>query len=318
MNGRKNIKNALMMIIMMFTASAVAYPVIDQIVPTGGQAIKVYPDHQTQGVYWYMPQSIEPWSKDDHFKSQLTYKKDQYLTFIFRGQASVEESILKKVAKALNTPISNLTPIAYDSSENLVCQNIYANENLTWLFPSKIGNYLEVVPVSIRTTDPNLMEEVNDLVSGNGLACTVDVTFKAVSTGYHLKMTGDMNEVYSRFEMSAHAEGIWWEVDLHTVLQDLYAKGIIQFEKYEDPDFAQTPLDKQIAASWDEVTKKVIEKMFAPAPKLPEGNTVGRGKAWSLRVDYQKSEVNKNYTVILNSRFVNKKTSQIGLRLALE
>ena len=299
-------------------ATAQALPVIDQVVPTGGQPIKVYPDHKVNGVYWYIPQSIEPWTRDDQFKSQLTYKKGKVLTFIFRGQASVERHMLEEVAKALGTSVDNLTPIAYDSSENLVCQNVYAGLNLTWLFPNKIGNYLEVVPVSIRTTDPDLMEEVNDLVTGNGLACTVDVTFKAVTTGYHLTMHANMNEVYSRFEAAAHAEGWWWEVDLHTVIQNLVADGIIQFDKYEDPEFAQTPLDQQIAASYEEVTQKIIELMFKPAPALPSGGIVGRGKAFSLRVDYQKSEMHKNFTTELSSRFVTKKTSQIGLRLAVE
>jgi hypothetical protein len=295
-----------------------AYPVIDQVVSTGTLPIKIYPDHQTKNVYWYIPQSIEPWSKDDKFKSQLSYKRGSHLTLIFRGQASVEPDMLRRVAKTLSVPADNLAPIAYDSSSGLVCQNIYTGLNLTWLFPSKIGNYMEVVPVSIRTTDPQLVEEVNELVTGNGLACTVDVTFKAVSSGYNIVMKGDLNEVYSRFEAAAHAEGLWWEVDVHTVLQNLHSSGVIRFEKFEDPEFQQTPLDRQISASWEEVTKRVIELMFKPAPKLPDGGLVGRGKAWSLRADYQRSEMNRNYNVQLNSRFVSSKTSQIGLRIAIE
>ncbi len=298
--------------------AAKAYPVIDQIVPTGGQPIKVYPDHQTPGVYWYIPQSIEPWKRDDQFKSQLSYKEGKYLTFIFRGQASVDPQMLDQVAKALNTTKHNLTPIAYDSSENLVCQNIYTGLNLTWLFPNKIGNYLEVVPVSIRTTDPDLMEEVNDLVTGNGLACTVDVTFKAVATGYHITMKADMNEVFTRFEAAAHAEYLWWEVDIHTLIQKLYQDGIIQFEKYQDPDYVNTTLDTQLAASWDEVTNQVIQLMFKPAPTLPSGGIAGRGKAWSLRVDYERNELHRNFVTELNARTVSKKTSQIGLRLAIQ
>lgn len=311
-------KGLLTVWVALMSANAFAYPVIDKVVPSGGLPIKVYEDHLVPGVYWYIPQSIEPWSRDEQFKSQISYKPNERLTFIFRGQASVEPQMLKDVAKALGTDVSKLAPIAYDSSENLVCQNIYTGLNLQWLFPTKIGNYLEVVPVSIRTTDGALADEVHELVTGGGLACTVDVTFKAVSTGYHIKMTADMNEVYSRFEAAAHAEYFWWEVDLHTVIQDLYQHGYIKFEKFEDPEFAQTALDKQIQASWEDVTKRVIDLMFKPAPKLPDGGVAGRGRPFSLRMDYQKSTMNKNYTVELNSRFVSKKTSQIGLRLAVQ
>lgn len=298
--------------------SAAAYPVIDRVVPTGGQPIKVYPDHLVDGVFWYIPQSIEPWSRDNTFKSQLSYKKNKYLSFIFRGQASVERKMLEDVAKAIGTSVDNMTPIAYDSSENLVCQNIYTGLDVTWLFPPRIGNYLEVVPVSIRTTNPDLMEEINDLVTGNGLACTVDVTFKAVSTGYHVTMYANMNEVYERFEMGAHAEYWIWEVDIHAVVQKLISDGVIRIEKFEDPEFAQTPLDQQIAASYEEVTKQVLQLMFKPAPALPAGGIAGRGKAFSLRMDYQKSELHRTFQADLSSRYVSKKTSQIGLRLAVQ
>lgn len=308
----------LFLILTLFLSQSWAYPVIDRAVPTGGLPIKIYQDSHNENLYWYIPHSIEPWARNDKFKSQLSYKKGERLTFIFRGQASVDESMLKQVAKHIGTDVANLAPIAYDSSENLTCQNIYAGLNLQWLFPTQIGNYLEVVPVSIRTTESSLVDEVYELVSGGGLACTVNVTFKAVASGYHIKMTADMNEIYSRFEAGAHAEGLWWEVDLHTVIQDLYQKGVIKFEKYEDPEFAQTPLDKQIQSSWEDVTKRVIELMFKAAPKLPDGGMAGRGRPFSLRVDYQKSTTNKNFTVELHSKFVSKKTSQIGLRLALE
>ncbi len=298
--------------------TAGAYPLVDEIVPAGGLPIKIYKDHAVPGVYHYIPQSVEPWSLNNDFKSELVYKPGKVLTFVFRGQASVDPTILKKAAKALGTTTDNLAPIAYEKSSNLTCQNVYVGEDLTWLFPDKIGNYLEVVPVTIRTKDPDLMEEVYELVSGNGLACVVDVTFKAVSTGYHLTLRANMNEVYERFEAAFHAEYLVFELDIHTIIQKLVQDGVIKLEKFEDSEFAQTPLDAQIAASYAEITRRVIEMMFTPAPKLPAGGVPAASRPFSLRMDYQKSELHKNYVADLSSKFVSTKTTQIGLRIARE
>ncbi len=297
-------------------SQAQAYPVIDQIVPTSGLPIKVYPDHATPGVYWYIPQSIEPWSRDARYRSALSYKPGKYLTFVFRGQASVDPQILQQVAAGLHTDIRNLAPIAYDTSSNLVCQNVYVGTDVQWVFPGKIGNYLEVVPVSIRTATPNLIEEIHDLIQNGGLACTVDVTFKAVSTSYHLTMTADMNQIYTRFEAAAHAEGFWWEVDAHVLLQNLYREGIIKITKVEDPETAKTDLDKQLSAAWEEIAKNVAAAIFKPALQLPHGQLAGRGKAFSLRVDYVRSTERAHFMVDLNSRNITSKQSQISLRLA--
>jgi len=299
-------------------SSAMAYPLLDVAVPSGGLPIKIYKDHAVPGVYYYIPQSIEPWSINDDYKSQVVYKKGKSITFVFRGQASVDADMLKQAAKAIGTKVDNLLPIAYDSSENLTCQNVYAADELTWAFPSKIGNYLEVVPVTLRSTNPNVVDEINELVTGGGLACIVDVTFKAVTTGYHVTMKADMNEVYTRFEAGFSASYMFFEVDLHTVIQKLIQDGVITIEKYEDPEYANTPLDQQVAASFDQIEQKVIELMFTPAPKLPAGGIPAASRPFSLRVDYQKSEMHKHYEADLDGKYVSKKTSSIGLRLATQ
>lgn len=265
-----------------------------------------------------MPESIEPWKRDNVYKSALYYKPGKVLTFVFRGQASVEQAMLKRVAKALNTDIANLTPIAYDTSDNLICQNVYVGKSIQWLFPSHIGNYLEVVPVSIRSEDASIVDELNDVIKNGGLACTVDVTFKAVSTAYRLKLTADMNIVYDRFEAAAHAEYIWWEVDLHTMIQNLIHEGVIHLEKIQDTTAPKTSLDEQVQAAFDDITKQIIVALFKPMLKLPEGQLAGRGRPWSLRVDYQHSAERQHYEATLDSDNISSKQSQISLRLATE
>lgn len=297
---------------------ALAYPVVDRIVETGGEPIKVYPDNFRSNIYWYIPVSIEPWQRDNTYRSAISYRPGRSLAFVFRGQASVEEDMLKRVAKALKTDVANLTPIAYEESDNMLCQNFYVGKSIQWLFPKRIGNYLEVVPVSIRSDDAGIVDELYDLITHGGLACTVDVKFKAVSTAYLLKLSADMNSVYERFEAGAHAGGLWWEIDIHTMIQSLYREGIIHIEKLEDVNAPKTTLDTQVEAAWGEIAKQIIAILFKPVLKLPEGGFASSGKPWNLRVDYVKSTERSHYALDLDSRNVSAKQTQISLRLATE
>lgn len=297
-----------------------AVPLIDRIVPTGGEPVKVYPDDRQEGLYWYIPTSIEPWKTSDrNYQNKPYYREGRSFNFAFKGQASVDRQVLQRVAKALRTDISRLSAIAYDKSENMICQNVFVEESISWLFPSRIGNYLEVVPVTIRSTDSRIVDELYHMVTaGGGLACTVDVWFKAAATGYMLKLTANMNTVYERFEAGAHAEYFWWEVDIHTMIQKLVREGVIRLEKIEDVDAPKTPLDAQIQASYNEIVKLVTAMLFKPVLKLPEGALPDRGKPFSLRVDYQRSEEQQRYTVELDSRNISNKQTQISLRIATD
>lgn len=293
-------------------------PLVDKIANTGGAAVKVYPDRDEINKYWYIPVSVEPWARDNKFKSQLYVAPDKSkLTFIFRGQASVDDDTLTNVAKALGVPKANLSPVAYDSTQNLVCQNVFVGEKVQWLWPPKIGGYLEVVPISIRTTDPNMVDELQQLITGGGLACTVDLQFRAVYTAYAFTMTADLDSVYDKFQANAHAEGAWWEVDINTMIEKLEKDGVIKFEKLEDPSAPKTPLDDMVKTALDDIVRRIVAEMFTPALKLPTGDIVGRGKPWSLRIDYKHSEEHKHFKVIVKSEQVALKSSTIGIRMAL-
>lgn len=299
--------------------AANAWPVIDQLVPVGGLPIRVYPDHANKKAYWYIPQSIEPWKRDEQFRSSL-FKSPTSLSFVFRGQASVEESMLRQVAEALGTTVKDLSPIAYEYSRNFVCQNIYGDDpKLKWLFPKMIGNYLEIVPVSLRTTDPSLIEEIDyHLTQGGGLACTVEVGFKGVSTAYKLEVLADLNQIYNRFEAAAHGGGLWWEVDIRTLVQSLARDHTITFRSLEDASLPQSELDKKIQASMDEVVKQITSALFRPAMRLPEEPMAGRGKPWSLRVDYRRSSEHARWSATLDSDKVTLKDTQISLRMSVK
>jgi hypothetical protein len=299
--------------------AALAYPVTDQVVATGGESIKVYPDHQTPGVYWYIPQSIEPWRKDNRYRSSL-YRTANTLSFIFRGQASVDDALLERVSKALKTSRAHLAPIAYDYSKDLVCQNVWAGDtDLKWVFPKMIGNYLEIVPISLRTSSPSLVEELGfHLAEGGGLGCTVSVGFKAVTTGYKLMMYANMNTVYTRFEIAAHAEYFWWEADLRAMIESLFREKVVEIKTLEDVSIPQSELDKKVVVAMDEIIKRVTDMMFTPALKLPDGPMEGRGKPFSLRADYRRSAQNDTYRTVLDSQRIQVKDTQLNIRMAIE
>jgi len=294
-----------------------AYPQIDQVVRTGGMPISVYHDHDNPNQYWYIPQSIEPWSRDGLYKSAL-YKTDKALTFVFRGQASVDEEQLQKVAAALGTSINNFSPIPYEYSKNVVCQDVYSSADVQWLFPPMIGNYMEVVPVSIRTTNRDLIDEIGSIITNGGLACTVQVGFKANATAYDITFTADMSRVYERFEVAAHAEGLWWEVDMHALIQSLVHEGVINIKVNQDQTLPQTEIDKQQLAAFDGIEAKITEILFTPELKLPDGDMAGRGKPWSLRADYRKSTETENFKAHIQSGDVIIKDSQVSIRLATQ
>ncbi len=298
--------------------TASALPLIDKIANTGGEAVKVYPDLDQPSKFWYIPVSVEPWTRNEKYKSQLYVANDKSsLTFMFRGQASVDEETLTNVAKALNVPKANLSPIAYDKTQNLTCENVFVGEKIQWSWPPKMGGYLEVVPIAIRTTDSKLVPTLENLITGNGLNCFVEYSFRGVYSAYWIKIKANLNSVYDRFKAEAHAEGLWWEVDISTFLEKLEKDGTIHIEKVEDPSAPKTPLDDQVLAATDNILKKFVAEIFTPVLKLPTGDIVGRGKPWSLRVKYDHSEENKRFGFNLHSQQVASKESLITIRMAL-
>ena len=300
--------------------NAHAEPDLMQPVGTAGLPLKVYRDHdRNSNVYWYIPTSVEPWTLDDQYKSVLS-KTPTALTFIFRGQQSASEEMLKKIAKANNTSINNFTPISYEYSKDLVCQNVYASDpNVTWLFPHAIGNYLEIVPVSLRVVnDQSLINEIDYILRNGGLACTVAVGFKAYTMAYHAHFTFNLNQVYSRFEAAAHGELGWFEVDIHTTLQEMKQQGFFKFHLDEDTSIEQTVLDQKMTSAFEDLEKRIITLIFEAAPRIPNGSLPDRGKPFSLRVDYVRSEFNANFELDLSSDKVKVKDSQIGLRIGVK
>jgi hypothetical protein len=300
-----------------FPAMCQAYPQIDSVVPTAGAPLKVYRDHDDPNQFWYIPTSIEPWSRDDTYKSSL-YETDKVLSFVFRGQASVEEKDLEKVADVNGVSINNFSPIAYEYSKNVECEDFYSSTDVQWLFPSMIGNYLEVVPVSLRTTNPDLIQEIGSHLKDGGLACTVEVGFKANATAYDVTFSTDLDRVYHKFQADLHAEYFIFEADIATTIQSLVTDGTITIKVTQDSTLAQSEIDKQQQAAMNSIETTIIQQLFTPELKLPDGDLVGRGKPFSLRASWASSEEHKNYKLHIQGSDVVIKDSQIGIRLAIQ
>jgi hypothetical protein len=181
---KTNLKSLLLLGITLLPALCQAYPQIDQEVKTGLTSMKVYRDHDNPSLYWYIPTSIEP-TTDDIYKSSL-YRDDKELSFIFRGQSSINDIELQKAATAAGTSINNFSPIDFNFTKNVTCQDVSNISDVQWALPPTIGNYGEIIPISIRTTNPKLIGEIGTLITGAGMECIVGIEFKASSLSVQL------------------------------------------------------------------------------------------------------------------------------------
>ncbi len=298
--------------------TARALPLMDRPVPTGAEPVKVFPDDRTPGIYWYVPLSIDPWSRDSRYRSSL-YETDDVLSFVFRGQASVDEGILRRVAAGVGTSIDQMVPISYESSRDLICQNFFADDpRVTWIMPKAIGNYLEIVPISLRATGRELVQEIGSQIRSGGLNCAVGVAFKGVSTAYRVEMHADLNRVYDRLETLYGGKFLWWQSEIRALVESLHREGTITIQTLEDATLPPTELARKVQASMEKVTQVIIEQMFVPELKLPNEPMAGRGRAFGMNADYRRSAEKARFSAILQADQVQLRESQLAIRMGLE
>lgn len=300
------------------TPGAFSYPLIDRATQTGALKVQVFPDNLINGVYWYVPTSIEPLVVNGEPLSEL-YSSHDELAFMFRGQASVDESTLSELAQNLGVPRSNLKPIFYNNNRVSACvTELFDEKEVRWMIPKQMGNYMEILPFGVRTKNRELIPLLTHYFNGKGLSCVYEYEFSAAYTSYKVHVEMDLNRIYTRFQSQAHAEGLWWEVDLKVLLEQMRREGLLKITQYQDTSSPETKLDEQIRAAFDDLLKKVIAMIFVPAIKIQDGEMVGRGRPWSLRVDYRRQSEYNHFVFDLESQAVQQKTSTIGVRLGLQ
>jgi hypothetical protein len=296
-----------------------AYPLIDKATKTGDNKLQVFPDNFVGGLYWYVPTSVEPLVENGKPMSEL-YVGSNELMFMFRGQASVSEELLNEVAQSLGVPRSNLKPIFYDENKMTACStSMFEPNEVKWMVPQQLGNFMEIVPFGARTRNKELIPVLAEYFNGTGLACLYEYKFSGAYTAFKVHVELDLNRIYTRIQNEAHAEGLWWEVDLKSFMERLKREGLLTITQYQDSTTTSpTVIDEKIKASFDDVLTKVITMIFTPATKLHDEDMVGRGKPWSLRSDYRRQEENNHFVFDLESQAVQKRTSQIAIRLGLK
>lgn len=312
------VKKVILLMSLLIANQGFTYPLIDRATKTGELKLQVFPDHLVGGLYWYVPTSIEPIIENGHPMSELYQSQDE-LVFMFRGQASVDEATLSKLAQNLSVPRSNLKPIFYESNRISACAlDLFDEKDVKWMAPKQMGNYMEILPFGLRTRNKDLIPLLSNYFQGKGLACIYEYEFSGTYTAYKLNVQLDLNRIYTRFQSHARAEGFWWEADIKVFLEKLRREGYISIHKYENSHASQTPLDDQVKAAFDDLLQKVITMIFTPALKIQDGEMAGRGRPWSLRADYRKQEEYNRFHLVLESQTVQRKTSTIGVRLGLQ
>jgi len=303
---------------LLISANCFGYPLIDRATQTGEYRIQVFPDNFIGGLFWYVPTSIEPIVENGLPMSELSQTNDELL-FLFRGQASVEESTLSALAQNLGVPRSNLKPIYYNSNKISACvMDLFDKDEVRWLVPQSMGNFMEILPFGIRTKNKDLIPILSRYFNGKGLTCLYEYEFNAVYTSFKVHVELDLNRIYTRFQNQAHAEGFWWEADIKILIEKLMREGYLKIVQYQDTSSSDSKLDEQVRAAFDDILKKVVGMIFIPTVKIQEGEIDGRGRPWSLRTDYRQKIENNHFTFDLESQSVQKKVSTIGVRLGLK
>lgn len=302
----------------MLATQANAYPLLDKGTKTGDKKLQVFPDNFVDGLFWYVPTSVEPLVENGVPVSELHIGANE-LMFMFRGQASVSENLLGEVAKNLGVPRSNLKPIFYDENKMTACAtSLFDADEVKWMVPQQLGNFMEIVPFGARTRNKELIPVLDEYFRGQGLACLYEYKFSGAYTAFKVHVELDLNRIYTRFQSEAHAEGIWWEVDLKAFMERLEREGYLKITQYQDTSVPDAKLDEKIRASFDDVMAKVISMVFTPTLRLHDEDIVGRGRPWSLRMDYRSQVENNHFVFDLESQGVQKRTSTIAIRLGLK
>ena len=233
---------------------------------------------------------------------------------------SVDDEMLANVARSNHISLSKFTPMVIDYSKDFICEDFFTDDpNVTCKVPSKIGNDLELVPISIRIkSDKTIIDEVYDHLKNAGLACTLSVGFKAYSTDYKAHYLVDLNQIYSRFETSAHPEDPFFEADIRRTLQSMQQSGAFDFHLDEDTHISQAVIDQKMEAAFEDLENEIIQLIFISEQKLPKGGLSERGKTFRLRTDYVRSEHNVHYPVNLSSGNVKEIDTPMTIQLKVK
>lgn len=166
-------------LLMLASTLAHAYPQLNREVQVGELPLKVYRDHADPSLYWYLPTTIEPFTAYPNQASTL-YRRKSVLTFLYRGQVNVTEGTLRLAASVLGTTPDHLRAAPMNSAQDFACDDFHTDDPaLTLEYPNMLGNFGEIIPVSLRTTDSSLIKKLGDLIEHEGLICHLNVGFKA-------------------------------------------------------------------------------------------------------------------------------------------
>jgi hypothetical protein len=300
--------------------SAYSYPLLSTGAGAGtgpeGQVVMIYRDHQTPGLYWYIPTGIEPAANSDgRFNRPVV--RPNYFSFSFRGQISASEEAVKSFATAHHLNRDQIIPIPFDYSRNVYCQNVDENAGVKIDHPHTIGNYAEYVPVTVFTSNPEMVPILQEKIDqAGGINCSVDVGFKAVVDSYAIHYVADMKTIYERFEASLHGSAFIFEVDIHTLLESLRREGYIKITKLSDQSVLTSEDQSDRAkAAFEGVMDIIVKAMFERVTRLPDGPMAAREKSFSLRADFRRNSEYLHFEGDYEEQGVVTKESAISIRV---
>jgi hypothetical protein len=279
------------------TVHANAYPLLSSYAESINGRVMFYQDHQNPTKYWYFSNVIDPVENLDGSVSKPVIRPN-YLYFAYTGQAQVRKSDLEEFAATKNIPLTSMVPVPIEKTELTACQNLDASK-VTIQIPPRVGSFLEHLPVTIATRDPEAVDILTEALSnGSGVNCYASILYKVAADQHTIHFEVAMDDVFNQFQAAAYGRYWFFEVDLRTNLKNYARQGQIKVVEFKDGDTAQAvTLDANDSSQstedmFNQVFDLVIKNLFVRMTKIPEDAALpgaSNGALFSLRSNYTRS-----------------------------
>ena len=145
-------------------------------------------------------------------------------------------------------------------------------------------------------------------------------TLKEASIAHPLEYDINLNDVFSKLQANLHGDVFIFEADINSALKDYARAGIINVKSFEDNTTAPKAVSvddpkKSVQSMFNGVFNLVKDQIFVRKTILPDTALAGRGKAFSLRADYQHGSEKLSFKGTLQQGEASLQSSSMQIRV---
>ncbi|MBS1959772.1 MAG: hypothetical protein JST80_09895 [Bdellovibrionales bacterium] len=316
---------AMSVVPVLMSATAQAYPLLSSFATTVNGRVLFYRDHENKDKYWYFSNVIDPVTNLDGSVSKPVIRSNRFY-FAYSGQAQVRQADLQQFADTMHISPNDISAIPFEKTDSTMCMDV-DGENVKIQIPLKVGSFLEHLPVTVTSKDPDSIDILKEaMTNGSGVNCSATVQYKVAADAHTIHYEVNMNQVYTEFAMEARARYWFVEVAIKTLLQKYARMGYIKLTEFKDGDMTQPPTtvdpnntSRSTLDMFDQVFDLVIKEIFERKTKIPQGEALpapGQGAAFGLRAGYVRSEEDFGFKGDYKMQGTRLHESQIQIRVA--